>query len=188
MKNRRSIRILLVVALVAALIFPVYAYMVHISQTVANEFTPANVTCKIVEEFDGENKTSIAVKNTSNIDAYIRVQLSFHWQDSKGNVVARVPKDGEPAFPPKVEYDGNWKAMGNYIYCYKLPVKPGESTGNLLKLDEKISMTPVVITTTDGTKYTYYPVVEVLAEAIQSLPVTAVEGAWGVTIKEGSIQ
>ena len=186
MKHRRLPWILLTLALMAAMTTSVYAYMVHRSQTVANTFVPAEVTCKVEETFDGTNKTGITVKNTGNIDAYIRLRLVFHWEDSKGNVVARDMD------PPAFTFDSeNWKqATGEeYAYYYKTPVAPGASTGNLLTS----TITMEKKTETDNTKdppvvYEYYPVLEVLAEAIQSLPEEAVENSWGVTIKNGIIQ
>ena len=173
MKQKRFASILVALALMAMLIPTAYAYMVHKSQTVANSFVPAYVDCEIEEAFDGENKSSIQVKNTSNIDAYIRVRLVFYWVDSKGNVVARN------MVPPTVTCDNDWIKGDAFTYYYKHVVEPGAPTKNLLSAS--ISMNPVVETVT-GTQYFYYPVVEVMAEAIQSLPETAVEEAWDVTI------
>lgn len=180
MRNKRFTRILIVFVLLAVLIPSVYAYMIHKSQTVANNFVPGKVTCDIEEAFNGITKSSIKVKNTGNVDAYIRVRLVFHWEDSKGNVVAR-----DMTLPAVTYGTGKWKKdhTDGYTYYYTGKVAPGDLTPEFLT--NSITMDPVV-EEVNGTDYTYYPVMEVLAEAIQadgkidSTP--AVTDAWGVTI------
>lgn len=182
MKRRRKffLTLCLVLALVALLSPMVYGYMTHRTQTVANTFTPAEVTCDITEAFDGKTKTAITVTNTGTTAAYIRVRLAFHYEDSKGNVVARN------ITPPTITPASGWKAAGDgFTYYYQTPVAPGKSTPNLLAA--AVAMTPKVDTVT-GTEYTYYPVMEVLAEAIQSLPETTVEESWDVDVTNGIIQ
>ena len=169
MRQKRLICILLVLLLAAVMIPTAYAYMVHKSQTVSNVFIPGRVACQINETFENNVKKSITVKNTGNVDAYIRVRLVFHWEDSKGNVVAR----NMPV--PTVTHSSAWEKVGDYYY-YAKPVSPGDSTPNLLTDSGfKISAKEV---TYSGTIYTYYPVMEVLAEAIQSDPKDAVDAAW----------
>lgn len=185
MRNKRFTRILIVFVLLAVLIPSVYAYMIHKSQTVANNFIPGKVTCDIEEAFNGETKTSIKVKNTGNVDAYIRIRLVFHWEDSKGNVVARHMT------PPAVTYDtGKWKKglTDDYTYYYTGKVAPGDLTPEFLT--DSITMAPVV-EKVNSTDYTYYPVMEVLAEAIQADgkidDKPAVTDAWGVTVDTNGI-
>lgn len=179
MKQKRFPRLLLVIALVAVLTTTVYAYMFHKSQTVSNVFTPAEVTCKIVEGFDGETKSSIQVVNTGNIPAYIRIRLVAHWEDSKGNVVAR------DITQPSISYDElNWIKKGDYYY-HRTPVDPDKNTlDNFLRTG--ISLEPETVPF-NGVDYTYYQVIEVLAEAIQANPADAVVASWGVTVKDGKI-
>lgn len=197
MRNKRFLGILLVLLLTAMVMPKAHAYMVHKSQKVANKLIPAWVSCQVHEVADlkeyteGEknvttyevnSKSSITVENTSNVDAYLRVRLVFHYKDSKGNIVARDIK------PPKVEITDDWFALDDYTYCYKNPVAPADSTTNLLR--SELVMEPVIVTV-EGTDYTYYPVVEIFAEAIQASGVIvrndqkipAVEDAWdGVVV------
>ena len=189
MKHKRLFRLLIILILVVALATSVAAYMFRKSQTVANIFKPAVVTCKIHEGFDGEKKSEITVENTGNIDAYIRVRLVFHWEDSKGNPVGR---DMDP--PDFTCYTGaseDWIKDSNdaYTYYYKLPIAPGAFTTDLLKTNIVMNAVVVEEDLLNGTivKYDYYPVVEVLAEAVQSLPEDAVKEAWGVTLTNGTI-
>ena len=184
MKQKRFLRILLVVALLAALTTTVYAYMFHKSQTVANRFTPANVTCEIHETFKDNKKSDITVKNTGNIDAYIRVRILFHWEDSKGNVVAR------DIDPDAIQYnESDWIKSGEYYY-YKTPVGVDSFTSDLFANNFTYSMNAVEEKEEEDGKptvyYYYYPVMEVLAEAIQSQPEEAVT-VWGVEVEDGQI-
>lgn len=191
MKHKRLIGILCAFLLVALMIPTAYAYMVHKSQTVSNVFIPGRVTCDIHETFENNVKKSITVQNTGNVDAYIRVRLVFYWQDSKGNIVARdMPV-------PDVTYNKAWIRKvsddNEVYYYYPKPISPGGSTPNFLT-DAGFSKSAVVVHF-NGTDYTYYPVMEVLAEAIQSEPERVEEGkqtpvqyAWVGTITDGKIQ
>ena len=187
MKKKRLLWALIALILVVALATSVCAYMFRKSQTVANIFKPAVVKCEIHEGFDQKTKSEITVENTGNIDAYIRVRLVFHWEDSKGNVVGwnMTP----PSFTCFTGNGENWiQGTDSYTYYYKVAIAPGESTTDLLKTN--IKMEPVVKEETAGgttVKFYYYPVVEVLAEAVQSLPDNAVNEAWGVTAANGTI-
>ena len=91
MKNKRLLRISAILLVAAVLTTAVNAFMINRSQTFYNKFVPASVKCEIEEQFSDSTvtstKTSIQVKNTGNTDAYIRVRLVIHWEDSKGNVV-----------------------------------------------------------------------------------------------------
>lgn len=180
MRKKRFAGILLGLALVAMIVPSAYAYMVHKSQTVENSFKPAWVECEIEETFDGSKKSSIKVKNTGNIEAYIRVRLGCYYEDTKGNAVARTME--EPDLTGKLG-DG-WKKIGD-MYYYTEAVKSGMKTGEFLK--EPLALAPVTEEQHEVT-YTYNPVVEVLAEAIQSRPETTVKEVWGVTITDGKIQ
>ena len=186
LRHKRLVCILLVLVLASALIPTVLAYMVHKSQTVSNVFKPAVVSCEVKETFDAPVKSEISIKNTGNIDAYIRVRLVPRWEDSKGNPVAR-----DMDFPG-ISYDNSkWYQVDAYTYCYRTPVAPKESTSDLLASD--ITMYAVqekdrIQGTTQEVIYDYYPVVEVLAEAIQSKPASVVTDSWGVTLNgEGMI-
>ena len=185
MRNKRFTRILIVFVLLAVLIPSVYAYMIHKSQTVANNSVPGKVTCDIEEAYNGTTKSSIKVKNTGNVDAYIRVRLVFHWEDSKGNVVARNMTT------PTVSYDNTkWikDTADGFTYYYTGRVAPNEFTPEFLS--NNFTMEPVVVDV-NGTDYTYYPVMEVLAEAIQADGKIddnpAVTDAWGVTVGANGI-
>ena len=191
MKNKRFPHILILLLALAVLIPPAYAYMISKSQTVVNNFIPGKIDCVINETFKNNVKSEIKVENTGNAKAYIRVRLVFNWVDSAGTVVARSFGTME-----SVKWDdGNWiRDEANNTYYYKNPVEVGEETPNLLA--SAWSMDPVS-EESGGLTYYYYPVMEVLVEAIQADGVIevsegvfepAVTNAWGVTLVDGKIQ
>ena len=183
MKKKKLIYSLLAGLLLAALIPTAYAFMFRKSQTVNNVFAPAKVTCEVAEtmgtvEQGGKTydaKTSVKVQNTGNVEAYIKVQLVVYWQDSKGNVVFR----NMDLTDVQDSIAEGWLSGGNHTYYYTLPIAPGAQTPELLK--KPIVMHPVN-EPYGNVDYVYTPVVEIIAEAIQSVPVEAVENSWEVDI------
>lgn len=150
------------------------AYLVANGGSVMNTFTPSRVTCQVTEDFDGTTKSNVNVINTGDTTAYIRVNL----------VTYRVNKDGQhiggtaeiPAFTP----GANWVKNGNYYY-YTLPVAPDKTPAVPLIGENGIQLSSY--TDADGGKQ----VIEVIAEAIQSSPASAVGQAWGVSISQKSV-
>ena len=168
MKKSRILLIILIASLVVSLILcgTVLAYMFKQTEYKNNEFIPATVSCKVVEEFDGKQKTSIKVQNTGNIDAYLRVRFVSYWVDSDGNVVAK------PSSMPEINMAAGWLKGENNTYYYKTPVSPTNQTESLLS-------SPITLEKdADG----YMQVIDVFAEAIQSTPHNAVSDSWGVVI------
>ena len=165
----------------------VVAYMFRKSTEVDNQFDPASVTCKIEEKFENNIKKSVKVNNTGNITSYIRLRVVTYWVDSKGNVVARNSPPNE--FGGKWLYDtANWlyDADNQTFYC-KTPVAKTDSTPELLKLQAAFTGIKLdkVTEKVNNIEYTYHPVVEFIAEAIQSEPAGAdcpAARKWGVTV------
>ena len=176
MKNVKILSVLLLAVVLVIISSSVGAYMRKQTATVENEFAPAEVSCEVEEEFTNNQKTSITVKNTGNIEAYLRLRLVTYWvvkdQDDKTEIVA----ESSPIL--NVDYDqNNWFKVDGIYYC-KLPVAPGESTPDLLAKDKGI----VLKSNKKDENTTYYQVVDVFAEAIQSLPEDAVTEAWDVVV------
>lgn len=193
MDKRKSLILLLIVAvaIISALLIPAaVALMLRKSPNFNNSFIPAQVSCAVDETFVDNKKTSVKVDNTSNIPVYIRLRVVTYWQDSKGNVVARTSPVNE--FGSDWKYDDtNWlyDADEQTFYCKK-PVGVGGETAELLKLQDTfqgIQLTPKT-ETYNGVDFVYYPVMEFVAEAIQSQPGKAVTESWKVTLDgEGNI-
>lgn len=192
--NKKRIILPLIITLSAVVLIVgvslVSAYMFKKSETTVNNFDPAVVSCAVEEVFDGQKKTSIKVKNTGNVKAYLRLKIVTYWQDSKGNAVWISGQDSDTNNPPQlnsipnvnVDLGTDWKSDNedHATYYYTKPVEPNGLTENLL--NSEISGLNSVQTTVNGVVYTYYPVVEIVAEAIQSDPTSAVTESWKVTI------
>ena len=136
------------------------AYLVTHTDPVKNTFTPGNVTCDVVEEFNTEKKakTSVKVQNTGNVPAYIRVAVVANTVDEQGNITGAAD---ENILKNALAASG-WTKNGDYYY-YNTAVDPNGLTGELLK--NSIELEGIQVT--------------ILASAIQSTPTDAVQEAWG---------
>lgn len=124
-----------------------------------NVFEEGKVPPEIVEEFNGKTKEHVQVKNTGNIDAYIRVALVAVWLDEDGDVAA----DAAPA--PSFTHHANWFFEDGFWY-HKVKVAPEGLTEDLIDEFE--------MPTRDGLTYE----LQVIASSIQADPKDAVEHAW----------
>ena len=65
---------------------------------VTNSFTPSEVTCQVVEEFENgvsTEKTGVVIENTGDASAYIRAAIVVNWVDEKGGIAAEAPVLGD---------------------------------------------------------------------------------------------
>lgn len=168
--SKAGILILSLILLITTVVGGTLAYLITKTDSIKNTFNPSSVESEITEEFDGTYKRNVNVKNTGDIDAYVRVKL----------VTYRVKGDnqhigGTAEIPAFIPGDG-WVKNGGYYY-YTKPVAPGEKpAANLI---DEIAL--VSYDDADGGKQ----VIEVMAEAIQANGVDAdgtkaVVKAWGV--------
>lgn len=165
--GRKTALILSLCLIFALAVGTTFALLKASTAPVENTFTAAKSGTDIVEELDGNQKKSIAVKNTGTAVSYVRVKLVMNWVDDNGNVSA-TPVDITPSITD------NW-FLKDGIYYYKMPVAADAVTTNLLQ-------TPI----TQGTAPAgCHLEVTVLAESIQAAPSKAVEGAW-TAVKVGS--
>lgn len=140
---------------------------------VSNSFTPAKVSCAVEEDFDGTTKSNVNVRNTSDVPAYLRVKLVTYRVNDKEQHI------GGTATIPNFTPGEGWVKYGDYYY-YTNPVD-AESTPKTVLINS-IPLTGSY-DDADGGKQ----VIEVMAEAIQSVPEKAVGEAWGVTIANRSV-
>lgn len=132
------------------------AILVATTDSVENTFFPSKVTCEL-----NESNGSYTVTNTGDTAVYIRVAIVTNWTKD-GNVYGLTPiTAGDYAVTAS-----GWTLHNGYYY-YDLPVAPGASTGTISV--GVLTMPPADCIFT----------AEVLAEAIQSEPVTAAREAWG---------
>ena len=146
------------------------AYIFTGTPSVENSFEPVHVTCKVLEEFDGQTKSDVKIKNTGDISAYIRATFVVMWVAEDGSVLSTAPVKGTDYSLTLGSSD--WVVGSDGFYYYTRPVASGESTGTLI---ESISLSGIA---PSG----YSLNVHVAATAIQSTPASAVSGAWGVQV------
>lgn len=176
-KGKAGALLISLLALLTLTVGGTVAYLVASTPDVENTFTPSEVKCSVTESFDGTTKSNVNVTNTSNINAYIRVKLVTYRVNGEDN--HRIGGTATiPAFTP----GANWVKYGDYYY-YTLPVAPEGKPAVDLIGSIKLQEYPVTPEDPDGGKQ----VIEVMAEAIQSVPAEAVGKAWGVAISEGSV-
>ena len=135
---------------------------------ITNKFLPSNVACEVQENFNGNVKTNVTVKNTGDIPAYIRVKLVTYRTNDQGQHI------GGTAVLPNFTLGDGWVAHDGYYY-YTQPVEPGHFPA--ANLTDSITLTGTY-TDPDGGHQS----IDVMAEAIQSVPAEAVGQAWGVSI------
>lgn len=174
-RGRMATVILSLILLLALAVGGTVAWLSARTPKVTNTFTPAHVTCEVEEEFDKTTgvKTDVNVKNTSDIDVYIRVKLVTYRTNDAGQHI------GGTAVLPKFTLGENWVEKDGYYY-YTLPVAPGKTPA--ANLADKMTLT-ASYEDADGGKQA----LDVMAEAIQSAPEEAVADAWGVKIAQGSV-
>lgn len=163
-----------VLFLICSTVGGVFAYLLSQPDSITNKFLPAKVTCSVEENFQNGIKSNVKIRNTGNVDAYIRVTVVATFRDQNGNVLATAPKEG-------TDYTVTWASSGwkqgsdGYWY-YAKQVSPNELTANLIE-------TASLRSAPDG----YSLNLQIVASAIQSDPASAVTEAWGITPINGEI-
>lgn len=180
---RRNKKLILLISVVAILILALtagttLAWLKASSGPVVNTFTPARVTSQVEESIKDGVKSDVRIKNTSNIDAYIRATVVINWVDKDGNVAAQKPVEGTD-YTIKFPKGTKWFTGPGGYYYFPNPVASKASTDVLI--DE---CTAVAGKAPAG----YYLSVEIIADAIQSVPDKAVSDAWNVTVADGKIK
>ena len=174
--NRRILLLLSCIVLVAAFSAgSTLAYLSVRTDTIINQFEPGKVNGNIEETFENNIKSSIKVKNTGNIDCYVRILLIPYWVSQYGSRV------GEDAWDLMVKFnETDWFAReeGGMIYYYhRSPIAPEELTGELLAGGFTIPLNA----SDDGT---LYQALDVFAECFQAVLPDAVVLYWGVEVDE----
>ena len=153
---------LLCLCLVAGAVTGAVAFLTDKTDSLSNEFTPAKVTCAVEENFDNGIKENVTVKNTGNIDSYIRASVVATFVSDDGKVFANAPKEG-------TDYTVDWGtdgwqkgSDGFWYYTKAVAVAAAAPDGYSLNL-------------------------QIFATAFQSPPAKAVEEAWDVTVENGNL-
>ena len=164
----------LFLCIIAGTVGGVYAYLTAKTDPISNEFVPAKVSCLVEEDFAEGVKSNVKVRNTGNIDAYMRAVVVATFVSEDGKVLATAPKESVDYF---IQWgDDGWiKGQDGYWYHTK-PVKPEETTVPLIESAYELSVP-------DG----YRLHLQILATGVQSDPTIAVQEAWGVSVNNGEL-
>ena len=153
------------------------AYIIVNTVSVENKFTPGEVRCEVLEDFDKITKSNVRIKNTGNTAAYIRATYVVTWQKDDGTVNGKMPVVGTDYTIVFADNTG-WNKIGDYWY-YTSPVAAGGETGVLIA-SCKLAEGAAVPTG-------YHLSVEIIASAIQSEPASVVAEKWHVAVDNGKI-
>lgn len=167
--KRSGILLAAVIVLLAGAVGGTWAFLVAQSGPVQNDFTYAHVSCTVDEKFENGVKSEVKIQNTGDISAYIRARIVVTWKDASGNVSAVPVKDSDYTMTMGT---GWTKGTGDYWYC-NTAVNPNGFTPVLITECKK--------TTNANAPEGYNLSVEILADAIQSEPASAVTEAWDYT-------
>lgn len=166
--NRTAVLLIAVILLISTAVGSTVAFLATRTEPVENSFEYADVSCEVMQDRDTDGSI-VQVKNTGTISAYIRAAVVANWIDVDGNIAASVPEG--------YSYDltcssGSWAQGKDGFFYYLLPVAPGALTeGSLLTC---------TVACPEDPEYTLS--VEVLTEAIQSTPASAVNEAWSAAV------
>lgn len=172
-RGRATAMLLATVMLFALAVGGTIAWLIDKDRPLVNTFDPSKVTCEVQEKFDGKVKSDVNVKNTGDIDAFIRVKLVTYRTNNAGQHI------GGTAALSQFTLGANWVEYNGYYY-YTLPVAPGDMPAT--KLTDSMTLTESYDDADGG-----HQSIDVMAEAIQSVPAEAVGQAWGVSIAQGSV-
>ncbi len=146
------------------------AFLIDKTEPVSNTFTPAFVACEVQEEsFDGNVKTNVTVKNTGEVESYIRAKIVVTWMSSDGTkVTPKTPQEGTD-YSMTFASNTDWELGADGFWYYRSPVNVSDSTKVLIE-----ECTVVEGAAPDG----FYLSVDILGQAIQSKPTDAVLEKW----------
>lgn len=170
-KGRLTAMVIATAVLLALAIGGTVAWLSTKDAPITNTFNPSKVACTVEEDFNGMTKEKVNVKNTGDTTAYIRVKLVTYRTNDAGQHI------GGTASTPKFSPGADWVLYNGYYY-YTKPVAPEEKP----EADLISSITLESYTDVDGG----HQAIDVMAEAIQSVPEDAVKAAWGSGFSIGS--
>lgn len=174
MKTKKPVALVALLLLLCCTVAGTLAYLVDSTDPVTNTFTPASVSTEVNEDFDGITKRNVTIKNTGNIDAYIRAAVIVNWANDAGEISGTPVTNADYSITYNTGANGDWfVGSDGYYYC-KTSVKSE-------KQDAKDCWTPVLIEscTQKGTAPEgFHLQVTILADGIQSEPTSTVASVW----------
>ena len=162
MSARRRVMLTTTFALVGALaVGGTIAWLTDRVDPVVNEFEPTEVTCAVEETFNSpyKSKTEVAVRNTGDVDAFIRAAIVVNWADKNGNIHGTVVPTADDYTLTLASSTGWTKGADGYYYCEKA-IAPDGLTGTLIS---SCTLNEGVVAPSD-----YYLAIDIVVDAIQA--------------------
>ena len=155
------------------------SYIFVSSVLLNNSLKVVNVSSSVVETFNGTTKSNAKIKNTGDIDAWIRVAIVPTWEVCENNIYKAV-NESASFNDLNISIDtSNWFERNGFYYC-KTKVAPNESTPVLIN-------SASVRSNSIGYQAGYYMNLQILCEAIQAAPDSAITSAWPAVDVSGSL-
>lgn len=195
--NKRAVVLLVsLVILVVASVGAALAYLIAASDPVENTFTPAKVSCDVVESFKNNVKENVRIQNTGNTVAYIRAVIVVTWKNDDGEVYAVTPMEGKD-YIIALNDSGVWLPGDDGFYYYHKEVAPITKCGHTASESCANCCTDLLINSCSqkaeaNVPAEYHLSVEIIASSIQSAPDSVVGEEWSntkvsVTAKDGTL-
>lgn len=187
-KTKKPAALLVSLALVLGIVVTgTIAFLVTNTGPVVNTFTPTKLSVDVEEDIENGVKSNVAVRNTGDVDAYVRAMVVFSWVNEKGEVLGEAVDAGDYTITWMPDMDdtkdgvqNGWVKSGNYYYFT-------EKVGAQAETDVLFTnCAPVAANVPEG----YSLSVEILAQTIQADGVDSATGktpvmiAWGVQPEE----
>ena len=135
-----------------------------------NFFDIGEVEVDINEDFNDPYtvKKNVSVTNRGSVPAYVRAQVNIYWVDASGNQLWEAPVKGTDytVAAPDIPADTGWAKGTDGLYYWKTPLKPGDTTKNLIN---EISQEDQRERYNDGRRL----VVDIAVQSIQYEPASA---------------
>ena len=173
-RKQQSLIIAVVAILCSIIACATIAFVFTSTKPLENTFTDAYVACDVLETFDGTTKTDVTIKNTGEVQSYIRAKVVVTWMSAdQTKVTALKPVDDTDyviTYADEINAATNWKKGSDGYWYYKLPVNVGKETEELIDS----CYLKDGVTAPDG----FYLSVEIVASSIQSTPTRVITEQW----------
>ena len=164
----------------------VVAYIIDRTSELENSFVMGRVD-SVPERSVLDGKKQVAIRNTGDTPAYIRVAMIITWVaiDEESEAHESVTHVDEPMWHRdySIDYaweDPNWQQnQEDGLWYYLEPIEGGELTPPLIYDYSKLASAQVP----EGYKLS----IEVLSSAIQASPANAVTESWGIEVVDGKL-
>lgn len=176
--NKSTASLISLILVICVAVGGVLALLFTSTDTLKNVFEPSKVTTTVEEKFDGEVKQNVSIKNTGNIDAWIRAAVVINWVDEYGNIYGVPPVEGTD-YTITYDLSNGWVKGDDGFYYWTKPVMSVEqdstncNTGVLIKTCSPTSPS----TAPNG----YALSVEIIGSGIQSVPAKVFNDNWGTS-------